>query len=183
MNANQSKKIAWGICGAGHFLRESVQIVEKLTHETSVFLSEAAIELLVYYRLGNQLHHTYGQLITDDSASCREMTALYQGDYRLLVIAPATANTVAKMAHGIADTLITNLFAQAGKLGIPTLVLPCDTAAEIVSPTPDGSSVLIRSRQLDLDNNIKLSRLSNVTVVECPQALEIEVTKVLSELP
>lgn len=36
---------------------------------------------------------------------------LQVGYYPLFFVSPATANTVAKIAYGIADTLITNCFA------------------------------------------------------------------------
>lgn len=48
------------------------------------------------------------------------------GRYRLAVIAPATSNSIAKMVHGIADTLPTLVFSEALKSGIPTVVLPSD---------------------------------------------------------
>ena len=37
------------------------------------------------------------------------------------------SNTVVKCALGISDTLPTNMFAQAGKLKIETIVFACDT--------------------------------------------------------
>jgi len=40
---------------------------------------------------------------------------LQVGRYHSLLIAPATANTVAKIVHGIADTLLTNAVAQTQK--------------------------------------------------------------------
>ena len=39
---------------------------------------------------------------------------------------PATANTVAKIVHGISDTLVTNAVAQAGKGAVKTLIVPVD---------------------------------------------------------
>jgi flavoprotein len=172
-------KIAWGIPGAGHFLQECLATIKGLPVETHVFLSRAANEVLDYYRLRDQLQQAAGRLITDKTASCQKITLLYQGDYRLLVIAPATANSVAKMAYGIADTLITNLFAQAGKLHIPTLVLPCDIAGDIESPTPAKKSVFLHSRRLDLDNNTRLSAMDYVTVLKDPAGLRVQITGML----
>jgi len=56
------------------------------------------------------------------------------GAYDALVIAPATANSIAKFASGIADSLITNLFAHAGKFHVPIIVLPTDIAPEVYIP-------------------------------------------------
>lgn len=60
---------------------------------------------------------------------------LNMGKYCLVIIAPASGNTVAKMVHGIADTLPTLVFAEAGKSGVPVIVLPSDV------PGPDGYAV------------------------------------------
>jgi flavoprotein len=173
------KAIAWGITGAGHFLRECVAAISHMPVETHVFLSQAADEVLDYYRLRTQLQQTAGRLIIGKTASFREMTLLYQGDYRLLVVAPATANSVAKMAYGIADTLVTNLFAQAGKLHIPALVLPCDIEGDIKSPTPANKSVFLHSRPVDIENNARLRDMDNVTVLNDPQALQAEIIRML----
>jgi dihydromethanopterin reductase (acceptor) len=51
---------------------------------------------------------------------------LARGSYAALVISPATANTVAKMVCGIADTLVTSAFAQAQKGNVPTYIVPTD---------------------------------------------------------
>jgi dihydromethanopterin reductase (acceptor) len=40
---------------------------------------------------------------------------IFIGTYDLLVISPTTSNTIGKIVNGIADTLITNAVAQAGK--------------------------------------------------------------------
>ena len=61
---------------------------------------------------------------------------LYDDVYHTVVIAPATSNTVAKCAFGISDSLPTNMFAQAGKLGIPGIVFACDTEPVVVTRSP-----------------------------------------------
>ena len=43
-----------------------------------------------------------------------------------MIVSPATANTVSKIVHGIADTLVTNAVAQAGKGAVKTLMVPVD---------------------------------------------------------
>jgi dihydromethanopterin reductase (acceptor) len=41
-------------------------------------------------------------------------------------VSPATSNTVAKIAHGISDTLITTCVSLAVKGGIPVIIVPSD---------------------------------------------------------
>ena len=48
------------------------------------------------------------------------------GKYDLLIVSPATANTVAKIVTGISDSLVTNAVAQAGKGAVKTLIVPVD---------------------------------------------------------
>ena len=48
------------------------------------------------------------------------------GKYDLLIVSPATANTVSKIVYGIADTLVTNAVAQAGKGAVPVYMVPVD---------------------------------------------------------
>ena len=62
----------------------------------------------------------------------------YQGRYARLVVAPATSNTVAKMVCGISDTLVTNIYAQAGKCRVPSIVFACDTAPAMETEAPGG---------------------------------------------
>ena len=76
---------------------------------------------------------------------------LYDDIYHTVVIAPATSNTVAKCAFGISDTLPTNMFAQAGKLGIPGIVFACDTEPVVVTRSPHDW-VTLRPRRIELDN-------------------------------
>ncbi len=52
------------------------------------------------------------------------------GLYKALIVAPATTNTIAKIVHGIADTLVTEAVSQAQKAGVPVYVLPTDVKPE-----------------------------------------------------
>jgi len=45
---------------------------------------------------------------------------------------------VAKCVFGISDTLVTNVFAQAGKCRIPRSYFACDTAPELETEAPKG---------------------------------------------
>ena len=56
--------------------------------------------------------------------------------YDALIVTPATSNTTAKIACGIADTLVTNAVAQAVKGGVPVFIVPVDIAGTIESRMP-----------------------------------------------
>jgi flavoprotein len=158
-------KIAWGITGAGHFLSSCIENLISLS-DVDVFLSRAAMEILPSYGLWELLNKSSHQIFFDESASSRPVTRLYSGDYKLVVIAPVTSNSIAKMACGIADNLITNLFAHAGKCQIPLVLLPCDSKPEIKSLTPQGDQVLVHTRKVDLENINRLANWPGVSVVD-----------------
>lgn len=127
-------RIGFAFTGAGHLLNESVQVAEKLAkdHEVTIFLSGAAEDVLKMYGLYERVTRLtggkYRELATDSNQkfSYPITGRLSLGKYDLLIVSPATANTVSKIVHGIADTLVTNAVAQAGKGAVKTLMVPVD---------------------------------------------------------
>ncbi|MEJ2246070.1 MAG: flavoprotein [Acidobacteriota bacterium] len=90
----------------------------------------------------------------------------YSGVYKVFVIAPATSNSVAKFVCGISDTLVTNLFAQAGKARVPIVVYPTDLAPEIQSSGPHGETIRVYARPKDLENTETLRGFAGTRVVD-----------------
>lgn len=127
-------RIAFAFTGAGHLLRESVHLAEKLAseHELTVLLSGAAEEVLKMYGLYERVERLtggkYRELATDSNQkfSYPITGRLSIGKYDLLIVSPATANTVSKIVYGIADTLVTNAVAQSGKGAVPVYMVPVD---------------------------------------------------------
>jgi len=169
--------IAWAITGGEYLLRESVSIIEALgPDKTEIFLSRAAEEVLRANRLADFLERY--RVFRDSYPSSPEIKFLYKGRYDLLVVAPATSNTVAKFIHGISDTLVTNMFAQAGKVKIPILVLPTDFQEIVEYETPGGKKFRFYPRRIDLENVRKLGEFEGVKVVASPESLKIEILKI-----
>jgi flavoprotein len=81
-----------------------------------------------------------------------------------VVVAPATSNTVAKCVAGISDTLVTNVFAQAGKCRVPAIVFACDSAPEMDTEAPEGM-VKVYPRRIDLENTKRLASFEHTDVV------------------
>lgn len=111
------------------------------------------------------------RLVRDKTASAVPVGMLYDDIYHTVVIAPATSNTVAKCAFGFSDTLPTNMFAQAGKLGIPGIVFACDTEPVVVTKSPHDW-VTLRPRRIELDNVERLRAIEYCEVVRSPDELE-----------
>ena len=96
-------------------------------------------------------------------------------------MAPATSNTVAKCVFGISDTLVTNVFAQAGKCRVPAIVFACDTAPELETEAPKGM-VKVYPRDIDLKNTERLKSFEATHVVETLEQLEIALQRRKREL-
>ena len=107
----------WALTGSGHFFKECLRMIGELD-EVDLFVSRAAAEVVRMYRQEFKLPKT-ARVIRDTTASAAPVGAFYYGVYHTLIVAPATSNTVAKCVAGISDTLVTNVFAQAGKCRVP----------------------------------------------------------------
>ncbi|PKO46917.1 MAG: flavoprotein [Betaproteobacteria bacterium HGW-Betaproteobacteria-22] len=167
---SQQQRLAWAITGSGHYLRESLAILNTLDN-VDVFLSRAAAEIIQQYGFQSLLSSNNHRVYQDKTASSIPVELFYQGKYHTLVIAPATSNTIAKMAYGFSDSLVTNLYAQAGKTRVPSIVFACDTAPELESEAPREHMVKVYPRKIDLDNIAKLKTFEATLVVDDMQSL------------
>jgi flavoprotein len=170
---SRGAEIAWALTGAGHFLRESVGMMGLLRGSAVVnaFLSRAAVEVVGMYGLKSALDGAAVSVTAEAGYSFPATSKFSAGRYEALVIAPATGNTVAKCVSGIADSLVSCMFAQAGKSRVPILILPTDVSGEIVSTAPNGNAVMVYPRQIDLDLTLKLRGMSGVRVLSSPDEL------------
>ena len=173
-------RFAWCLTGSGHGLSESLALAGRLP-QVDLFLSAAGEEVLAIYGITLASLKTRFRVLRDKSASATPVGTLYSDVYHSVVIAPATSNTVAKCALGLSDTLPTNMFAQAGKLGIPSLVFACDTEPVVVTRAPHDW-VTLRPRRIELDNVERLRAIDFALVVESPAQLEATLDARLKEL-
>lgn len=128
-------KIIWGITGAGHMLKESINVLNKLSkkHELTIIFSNAGLEVVKKYGYYKKIEkiiskNRNNKLVfdSDQRYSYPFSGKLTYDKYDLIVVSPTTANSVAKIVNGIADTLITNVVAQSGKGRIPLIIVPVD---------------------------------------------------------
>jgi dihydromethanopterin reductase (acceptor) len=117
----------------------------KISQENRVctFVSEAGEEVLRMYGLFDRLKEISGGgymeevfLEREEGASSPSTGRFMMNRFDLLIVAPATANTVAKIVSGIADTLPTNAAALANKAAVPVYVLPTDVLESAKTEPP-----------------------------------------------
>lgn len=169
--AARRNRFAWAVTGSGHFLDECIAMALRLPN-VDLFLSAAAEEILPLYDYRIARLRERVRVFRDKTASSVPVGMLYDDVYHTVVVAPATSNTVAKCAFGISDTLPTNIFAQAGKLEIPGIVLACDVLPVVVTRSP-REWVELKPRNIELENVERLRRVDFCTVVDAPTTLEV----------
>jgi flavoprotein len=164
----------WALTGSGHFFTECLAIMRRLEN-LDVFVSKAAAEVVRMYKQDMTLPEGT-RIFRDTTASAAPVGDFYYGVYHTLVMAPATSNTVAKCVYGISDNLATNVFAQAGKCRVPSIVFACDTAPELETMAPAGM-VKVYPRRIDLQNTELLKTFEDTAVVESLAALEAAIAE------
>lgn len=138
-------------------LLESVEVLEEIAakdeNQVTVLLSGAGEEVLKMYGLFGRVKSLtggyYQELILEkDQMWSYPISGRFSlGRYDLLIVSPTTSNTIAKLVHGIADSLVTNAVAQAGKGHVRTLLVPVDLESG------DLETVLPSKLELDLCQN------------------------------
>ena len=172
----RKRRIAWGITGSEHRLTEIVGIMKKLKEqyqqsvEISVYLSEAGDQVVKYYHLTAFLHENFKSVrVETDSNTPFLAGALQLGTFDFLMIAPTTSNTVAKIAMGIAGSLISNSAIMALKAFVPVYIQPSDYEIGVtITKLPSGRELRLRMRREDVVHVKKLVTMDGVSVLEEP---------------
>jgi flavoprotein len=179
MSKVKTPRWGWALTGSGHFFKECLAVLKELD-DVDLFVSRAAAEVVRMYRQDFKLPKST-RVYRDTTASAAPVGAFYYGTYHTLVLAPATSNTVAKCVCGISDTLATNVFAQAGKCRVPSIVFATDTAPELDTEAPKGM-VKVYPRPIDLENTARLKTFPDVSVVESIEDLAAALARRRREL-
>ncbi len=147
-------KVAWGITGGGDKIDEYIRIMKELkeqyknTVDIHVFTSKAGEIVLKHYQLMNELKNSFKVMVELNSNSPFLAGWLQTHKYDFLLIAPATSNTVAKLATGIGDTLLTNSAIMSLKAFVPVYLAPTDYREGIVlTKLPNGKEMKLKSSQ------------------------------------
>ena len=175
----KKRKVAWGITGGGDKIAEILDVMKDLKKqsedvvEIDVFVSKAADTVLKFYRLEDELKRNFPKVQVELNSNSPFLAAWMQmRKYEFLLIAPASSNTVAKIANGIGDTLLTNAAIMSLKAFVPVYILPTDYRESIVyTKLPNGKEMKLRVRKEEADQVRKLESMEDVHVLESPQKM------------
>ena len=175
----KKRKVAWGITGAGDKIAEFIDVMKqvKKQHEATVeihaYLSKAAETVLKFYNLETTLRQSFEKVQVEVNSNTPFLAAWMQNrKYEFLLIAPATSNTVAKIANGIGDTMITNAAIMSLKAFAPVYIVPTDYREGVVyTKLPNGKEMKLRVRKEEVDQVKKLENMEDVHVLEGPQKI------------
>jgi archaeoflavoprotein AfpA len=178
-------RIAWGITGAGDRLRETIDVMKKVKKlypvEIRIFASKAGEQVLKWYKVYDDVKSSFDRFAVEVNANSPFLAGEVQiGKYAMLVIAPATSNTVAKIASGIADTLLSNAALMALKAFVPVYIMPSDyEEGEVTTELPDGRKLRLRIRKEDVEHVEKLKAMDGIYILEKLEDIEGAIKKIV----
>jgi archaeoflavoprotein AfpA len=175
----KKRKVAWGITGAGDKIADFIEVMKEIqkeyesTVEIQVFLSKAADLVLKYYNLETDLKKNFQKVSVELNSNAPFLAAWMQmRKYEFLLIAPATSNTVAKIANSIGDTLLTNAAIMSLKAFVPVYIAPTDyREGTVYTKLPNGKEMKLRVRKEEVEQVKKLECMDDVFVLEGPQKI------------
>jgi len=171
-------KIAWGITGCGDQIEETFAIMKDLSDrydlDIKVYLSKNGELVMKWYNLWKELKALFPKVSVEHGANSPFIAGqLQMGKFDLFLVCPMSANTAAKIAYGIADSLLTNGVAQAAKAKIPIYIYPADQyEGAVTTILPDGNEMTLYMRDVDIENADRLKRMQEITVIESISEIE-----------
>jgi len=176
-------RIAWGITGCGDKIEEiaalMIELKKQYSLDVDIYVSKNAVLMLKWYKLWDMLKGGFNTMQTEVNSNSPFLVGdLQTGKYDLFLVAPVTANSTAKIAGGIADTLLTNAVAQGAKARVPIYIFPPDNKpGQLETILPGGKKLTLYIREIDVENVDKIKKMKGITVLDEVQ----DIRKVIEE--
>ena len=175
----KKKKVAWGISGAGDKIVETMHAMEKINEEyedrvdIEVFISKAGDQVIKYYEISHDIESNFDKVWVEINANAPFLAGNIQlGKYEFMLIAPASSNTVAKIAMRMGDTLLSNAAIMGQKADVPLYILPSDyEEGTTITKLPDGKDLKITIRKEDIEHVTKLAKMYETFIIKEPKDL------------
>ena len=164
-------KLMWGITGTGYVLQESINLMKELQEnhnvDLTVILSKEGAAVVKWYKKWLSLTEIVKKVKVEKTPNIPFYAGPLQlGQYDMFLMCPVSANSVAKIVYGIADSLITNCVAQAIKGGVKVYLFPSDQDLDpIVTSRPDGSPLILKIRDIEIENIERLKKMEGIHVI------------------
>ena len=161
----------WGITGTGYVLQESINLMKELQEDhnvdLTVILTKEGAAVVKWYKKWLPLTEIVKKVKVEKTPNIPFYAGPLQlGQYDMFLVCPVSANSVAKITYGIADSLITNCVAQAIKGGVKVYLFPSDQDLEpIVTSRPDGSHLVLNIRDIEIENIERLKKMKGIYVI------------------
>lgn len=139
------RRIIVGICG-GIASYKAIDLVSKLQQAgaiVDVIMTEHAEEFIRPLTFSTLSHRPVFSNLWEPSGKAAEIHIALAEEAELLVVVPATANTIAKLAHGMADTMLT---AVALATRAPLLLAPAMYKEMYAHSATQANLALLRER-------------------------------------
>lgn len=146
------KKIAWGICGSVAAV-ETIKLIREVRRKgisVECVMTSAAKKIIHPYALEWASQHKVIEEITGEVEHVR--LCGINGEASLLLICPATSNTLSKIAQGIDDTPVTTFATTAIGSQTPVIIAPAMHYSLYKNP-------FVRE-------NIKKLQKANITIIQ-----------------
>ncbi|OPY26115.1 MAG: bifunctional phosphopantothenoylcysteine decarboxylase/phosphopantothenate synthase [Methanocella sp. PtaU1.Bin125] len=168
-------KIAWGITGCGDKIEEiaatMIELKRQYDLKVDIYVSKSAMMVLKWYKLWDKLKDEFYELRPEVNSNSPFLVGKLQtGHYDMFIVAPVTANSAAKIAYGISDTLMTNAVSQGAKANVPIYLFPPDNKpGELETILPGGKKLTLYIRDVDVENVDKIRKMKSITVLDSVQ--------------
>lgn len=172
------KRVAWAITGSGDRINKILSVMAEVQKqneniEIRIFISKAGEQVLKWYQLFDKLKTIFKRVKVEINSNAPFLAGEVQiGYYELLLIAPVTSNSVAKMSLGIGDTMISNAASMAMKVSLPIYILPSDyEVGNVTTRLPNGRDLELKIRDKDVRHVRNLEKMDNVYILRKPEEI------------
>ncbi|QUH24223.1 archaeoflavoprotein AfpA [Methanobacterium alkalithermotolerans] len=180
MKKEKKPKVAWGIAGAGEKMVETLEMMKKIKKEyedvvdIDVYISRSGDQVIKYYGISNEIETNFNNIWVEINANSPFLAGQIQlGKYEFMLIAPCSANTVAKIALRMGDTLLANSAIMGQRADIPLYIMPSDYEVGVtITKLPDGKDLKLTLREEDVENINKLAAMDNTNVLKEPEDIK-----------
>ena len=170
MNEKAKSLILWGITSSGDLLKNVIELMIEVQSwdilHIEAMISRETPFVMKYYKVWNLFKENFKTIHEERGPNIPFLGGpIQRNKYEYLVVLPVTGNTMAKIAHGIADSLVSNCVALALKRKVHVYLFPTDqesTGTETI--IPDGTKLELFPRQVDLENVERVRKMRGVTV-------------------